>query len=93
MLKRLKAFLGKGRKAATVGTMALALMAFSATSAFAADTGTGTQKIVDDMKTAFGDLQTTALAALGAIGVIAIVLFAGIYAWRYGKQVFKVVAK
>jgi hypothetical protein len=76
-------------KVMTVGT---ALFASIGTSAFAAE-NPATKKVVTDMQTAFGDLQTTALSALGAVGVIAIVLFAGIYAWRYGKQVFKVVAK
>jgi len=42
---------------------------------------------------AFGDLQATALAALGAVAVIAIALFAGIYAWRYGKKVFSIIAR
>lgn len=91
MIKRFKeVFATRKAKVATVGT---ALFASIGTSAFAAEGSSGMTKIVDDMKAAFGELQTTALMALGAVGVIAIVLFAGIYAWRYGKQVFKVVAK
>ena len=90
MIKQFKEVFASGKaKIMTVGT---ALFASIGTSAFAAE-NPATKKVVADMQTAFGDLQTTALSALGAIGVIAIVLFAGIYAWRYGKQVFKVVAK
>nr|WP_192962726.1 hypothetical protein [Paenibacillus popilliae] len=91
MVKFKDVFVSGKAKVLTVGT---ALFASIGTSVFAdAGAAVGTKKVIDDMKGAFGDLQTTALTALGAVGVIAIVLFAGIYAWRYGKQVFKVVAK
>lgn len=49
--------------------------------------------VLANMETAFGEVQTTALSALGTIGVIAIALFAGVYAWRYGKKVFSIIAK
>lgn len=54
---------------------------------------TGTNSIVTSMTTEFTELQTIALSALGAVAGIAIALFAGIYAWRYGKKVFSVISK
>lgn len=57
------------------------------------ETGTGNQAVVDSMTSAFDGVASTGLLALGAIGAIAITLFAGIYAWRYGKKVFSVIAK
>jgi len=55
--------------------------------------GTADNTIVQAITDAFGDLQATALGALGAVAVIAIALFAGIYAWRYGKKVFSIIAR
>lgn len=55
--------------------------------------GTADNTIVQAITDAFGDLQATALSALGAVAVIAIALFAGIYAWRYGKKVFSIIAR
>jgi hypothetical protein len=55
--------------------------------------GTADNTIVEAITGAFGDLQATALAALGGVAVIAIALFAGIYAWRYGKKVFSIIAR
>lgn len=53
----------------------------------------GSTDIVASMTSEFTELQTTALGALGSVAGIAIVLFAGIYAWRYGKKVFNVISK
>lgn len=87
-------FKSKFGKGYTMAVMALALMLFSATGAFAAvDPGTADQATVDAVHSAFNDVQATALAALAALGGVAILLFAGIYAWRYGKKVFSIIAK
>lgn len=48
-----------------------------------------TSGITDTM----GQIVTAGLAVVGAVALAAIVLFGGIYLWRYGKKVFNVVAK
>lgn len=70
-----------------VFVLALSIMG-QAFAAEAADTAT-----VTAMTDAFGNVKATALAALAAIAAIAIVMFAGIYAWKYGKKVFSIIAK
>lgn len=70
----------------------LMISAFMTMPAFAA-TGTADTAIVDSMSGSFADVKATALAALSAIGAIAILLFAGVYAWKYGKKVFQIVAR
>lgn len=55
--------------------------------------GTADNTIVQAITGAFGDLQATALSTLGGVAVIAIALFAGIYAWKYGKKVFSIIAR
>lgn len=49
--------------------------------------------VTTDIATQFGTIQTAALTILGSVAVIGIVLFGGIYAWKYGKKVFSVIAK
>lgn len=77
-----------------MAVVALALMLVSATVAFAdVEPGTADQATVDAVHSAFNNVQATALAALAALGGVAIMLFAGIYAWRYGKKVFTIIAR
>jgi hypothetical protein len=75
---------------ARVAILSVVMFASSGTFVFADALSTS---VVDSMKTAFSSLQATALTALGSIAVIAITLFSAIYAWRYGKQVFKIISK
>lgn len=42
---------------------------------------------------AFSGLETAAVGILGAVAVVGIVLFGGIYAWKYGKKIFNVISK
>ncbi len=81
----LKRFFGKKAMAGSMLTFALMMIA---SSAFAAD-----GDVTGAITKAFGDLQTTALSILAAVGGIAILLFAGIYGWKYGKKVFSIIAK
>lgn len=84
-------FKSKFGKGYTMLVTALMIMAVMAVPAFAAETAdTATVTAITD---AFGNVKATALACLAAIGGVAILLFAGIYAWRYGKKVFSVIAK
>lgn len=70
-------------------SLVMVVMMVAAVSAFAAaDTET-----VTAMTTAFTDVKLTAIATLGALAQVAIVLFAAIYAWKYGKKVFSIIAK
>lgn len=43
--------------------------------------------------TEVGEIATAALTVLGAVGATALVLFGAIYAWKYGKKVFSVIAR
>lgn len=42
---------------------------------------------------AFSGLQTAAITVLGAVAIAGVVLFGGIYAWKYGKKIFNVISK
>lgn len=55
--------------------------------------GTADTAVVDSMTKTFSDLAATGMAALAAIAGIAILLFAGRYAWSYGKKIFSIIAK
>lgn len=67
-------------------SMMFALPAFAAT-------GTADAEVVSSMEAAFSDVKATGISALTAIGAIAILLFAGVYAWKYGKKVFSIIAR
>ena len=54
---------------------------------------TGIDAITATINTQFGDLVTSATTVLGSVAVAALVLFGGIYAWKYGKKVFSVISK
>lgn len=41
----------------------------------------------------FGEIVTGALVVLGSVAGAGLILFGGIYAWRYGKKVFSTIAK
>ena len=41
----------------------------------------------------FGDIVTAGVTVLGAVAGAGLILFGGIYAWKYGKKVFSVIAK
>lgn len=73
-------------------TMLVAVMMISIVGSAFAEEVVDTETVAS-MTAAFGNVKATALAALGAIATIAILLFAGIYAWRYGKKVFSIVAR
>ncbi|WP_138756553.1 hypothetical protein [Paenibacillus sinopodophylli] len=71
----------------------MAIMMISAVSAMAAPGDpVADTAIVDALSNSFTSLKLTAIAALTVIAQIAIVLFSAIYAWKYGKKVFKIVA-
>lgn len=53
------------------------------------DMSTATTGITD----AFSSIQTAALTILGAVAIVGIVIFGGIYAWKYGKKVFNIISK
>lgn len=55
--------------------------------------GTADTETVTSMTSAFENVKATGLAALGAIAIIGISLFAGIYAWKYGKKIFAIISK
>lgn len=41
----------------------------------------------------FADIVTAGLTVLGSVAGAGLILFGGIYAWRYGKKVFSTIAK
>lgn len=84
-------FKSKFGKGYTMAVTALMIMVVMAVPAFAAETVD--KETVTAITNAFSNVKATALACLAAIGGVAILLFAGIYAWRYGKKVFSVIAK
>lgn len=87
---RFKNVLGNHRYATSLSLMA-GLFVIASISSFAE--GTADTATVTAITGAFEDVKATGLAALAAVGVVAIVLFGGIYAWKYGKKVFSVIAK
>lgn len=72
---------------------AVAMISVMGSASAAVTPGTADQGTVDAMSTSFDSVKLTALLALASIAGIAIVLFAGIYAWKYGKKVFSIIAK
>lgn len=46
-----------------------------------------------DITSSFASFGTACLSIVGAIGAAAIVLFAAIYAWKYGKKLFNIISK
>ena len=57
----------------------------------------GGEKRMDAVTTSitaeFGEIVTAALVVLGSVAGAGLILFGGIYAWKYGKKVFSVIAK
>lgn len=83
--------LNENKKRATAIFAIAMLMMVSTLSVGAA--GTADTATVTGITAAFDDVQATALAVVGAIAAVAILLFAGPYAWQYGKKIFKTVAR
>lgn len=50
-------------------------------------------EITSNITSTMGDIVTAGLVVVGAVAVAAIVLFGGVYLWKYGKKIFNVVAK
>lgn len=76
------------RRLSTVAVSAVVMLVVAVPAFAAADEDTVTA-VTGPLTT----VKDTALAILAAVAAVAILLFAGIYAWRYGKQVFKIIAK
>ncbi|MCL6587668.1 MAG: hypothetical protein K6T72_14355 [Anoxybacillus sp.] len=53
----------------------------------------GFSDVQTSVTSTMGDLKDAALSVLGAIAGVAILLFGGIYIWRYGKKVFSIISK
>ena len=53
----------------------------------------GFEEVQQSVTSSMGSLKDAALAILAAVAGVAILLFGGIYAWRYGKKVFSVISK
>lgn len=49
--------------------------------------------VVTSITDGFSGVQATAIAVIGAIAGVAILLFAAPFAWQYGKKIFKTVAR
>jgi hypothetical protein len=49
--------------------------------------------ITTSITSEFGTIVTAAVTVLGAVAVSALILFGGIYAWKYGKKVFSTISK
>lgn len=80
------------KKKSAVTMFAVAMIMFVASTSVGA-AGTADAATVSGITGAFDNVQATALAVVGAIAAIAILLFAGPYAWQYGKKIFKTVAR
>lgn len=70
--------------AGVAGALALSSNAFAAE-----DLSSVTTSVTEN----FTSIQTMAITILGSVAVVAIVLFGGIYGWKYGKKVFSVISK
>lgn len=64
------------------------VMAYASGASAAVDTA-----IVTEITNGFDGIKATALAVVGAIAGVALLLFAGPYAWQYAKRIFKTVAR
>lgn len=49
--------------------------------------------ITTSITSEFQTIVTAGVTVLGSVAVAGLVLFGGIYAWRYGKKVFSTIAK
>lgn len=75
------------------GVLAFAF-AFGLMSVFGLDAqAAGFEEVKTSVTSTMGDLKDAALAVLAGIAGVAILLFGGIYIWRYGKKVFSVISK
>jgi len=90
--KMFKMIIGKinKKKKHFVGVLTGALMFAFVTGASAAGADTETVTAITD---GFGGVKDTALAVIGAIAGVALLLFAAPYAWQYAKRIFKTVAR
>lgn len=66
-------------------------LAVSASGAFAADPDM--TSVTTSVTSKFSEIVTAALVVLGSVAAAGLILFGGIYAWKYGKKVFSVIAK
>lgn len=57
------------------------------------ETPTGMTAVTGAITSEFGEIVTAALVVLGSVAGAGLILFGGIYAWKYGKKVFSVIAK
>ncbi|MFD2334703.1 hypothetical protein ACFSR7_36125 [Cohnella sp. GCM10020058] len=93
MIQAMQALKTKWGKRFSAATLSLCLMIAMAVPAFAAGTEVADADTVSAVTSAMTIVKLTAVAILAAVAVIAIVLFGGIYGWRYGKKVFTIIAK
>lgn len=79
------------KKKSSVMFLAVVAMLSIATSAGAApaDMTAVTTSITEE----FTGIVTAALIVLGSVAAAGLILFGGIYAWKYGKKVFNVISK
>lgn len=56
-------------------------------------TGVDFSSATSGITDAFSSLESAAVTILGAVAVVGIILFGGIYAWKYGKKIFNVISK
>jgi hypothetical protein len=87
----------KVKKAATSTKGKLFAVGALGTTALTAPTGAFAAEDLSSVSTSvssqMGEIQTMAITILGSVAVVAIVLFGGIYGWRYGKKVFQTISK
>jgi len=80
------------KKKTVVAMVTGAFMMAFVTGASAATPGADAA-VVSSITDGFSGVQATAVAVIGAIAAVALVLFAAPYAWQYGKKIFKTVAR
>ncbi|HHK5531547.1 TPA: hypothetical protein ACQUHF_005628 [Bacillus paranthracis] len=68
--------------------MAVAIMALPTISMAAGETDPAAT-VTTQMTT----IRDMALTVLGSVAAVAIVLFGGIYVWKYGKKIFSIISK
>jgi hypothetical protein len=86
----IKRYASKAKKGITAAMIAGAAVAYS-TGASAAEPDMSV--VTTSITAKFTEIVTAALLVLGSVAAAGLILFGGIYAWRYGKKVFSVVAK
>lgn len=91
MLKTIKEVIAQRKT--KVSMLFFSVMMAMATSAFAAETGTGVTVDTAGVTGTFSSITTTVLTVIGTVAASAVTVMGVILAWKYGRKLFGMLAK